>query len=99
MLHSDRILEIRLQAKPLDVSKIQFYAPTLAASKEEMEEFFNALQETFDTIPNRDIRIVMGDGNRKIGKSTITTENCGRLGLGERNEGGEALSGFCKTNN
>ena len=34
---SDRILKIRLQAKPLNVSIIQFYAATNAASEEEIE--------------------------------------------------------------
>ena len=96
---SDRILKIRLQAKPHNVSIIQFYAPTQVASEDELEDFYNALQETIDTIPNRDIRIVMGDGNGKIGKSITNTQNYGRYGLGERNEGGEALIDFCKTNN
>ena len=57
---SDRSLKIRLQAKPLNVSIIQFYAPTNAASEEEIEEFYNVLQEEIDNIPSRDMKIVMG---------------------------------------
>ena len=36
---SGRIFKVRLQAKPLNISIIQFYAPTNAASEEEIEEF------------------------------------------------------------
>ena len=57
---SERILKIRLQAKPLNISIIQFYAPTNAASEEELEEFYNVLQEEIVNIPSRDIKIVMG---------------------------------------
>ena len=95
----DRILKMRLQAKPLNISIIQFYAQTNAASEEELEEFYNVLKEEIDNLPSRDIRIVMGDANSKVGKSNITTENYGRYGLGECNERGEILIDFCKTNN
>ena len=72
---SNRTLKIRLQAKPLNISIIQFYTPRNAASEEEMEEFYNVLQEEIDNIPSRDIQIVMGVTNSKVGKSNITTEN------------------------
>ena len=71
--------------------------PTTAASEEEIEEFYNVLQEEIDSIPSCDIKIVMGDA--KIGKSNLTTENYVRFGLGECNERGEILIEFCKTNN
>ena len=96
---SDRIFIIRLQAKTLNISIIQFYAPTNAASEEEIEEFYNVLQEEIDSIPSCEINIVMGDANSKIGKSNITTENYGRFDLGECNERGEILIDFCKANN
>ena len=92
-------MKIRLQAKPQNVSIIQFYAPTNAACEEEIEEFYNVLQEEIDNIPCRDMKIVMEDANSKVGKSNITTENYGRCGLGECNERGESLIDFCKTNN
>ena len=60
---SDRILKIRLQAKPLNISIIQFYASTNTASEEEIEEFYNVLQEEIDSIPSCDIKVVMGDAN------------------------------------
>ena len=93
---SDRILKIRLQIKPLNISIIQFYAPTTAASEEEIEEFYNVLQEEIDNIQSRDINIVMGDADCKVGKFNITTENSGRYGLGECNERGEILIDFRK---
>ena len=96
---SDIILKIRLQVKPLNISIIQFYAPTQAASEEEIEEFYNVLQEEIDNIASRDNIIVMEDANSKVGRSNITIENYGRYGLGECNERGEILIEFCKTNN
>ena len=95
---SVRILKMRLQATPLIISKIQFYAPTNARSEEEIEKFYNVLQEGIDNTPSCDIKLIMRDANSKVGKSSITTENYGIYGLGECNEGGESSIDFCKTN-
>lgn len=43
---SDRILILRIQGKPHNLSLIQCYAPTSNASEEEMEEFYNKRQST-----------------------------------------------------
>ncbi len=96
---NDRILKVRLQAKPYNVSIIQCYAPTTAASDEEMKDFYNTLQETMDTIPHRDVKIVMGDFNAKVGLQNNTNPICGRYGLGQQNESGEDLIEFCGSNN
>uniref|UniRef100_H2YG38 Endonuclease/exonuclease/phosphatase domain-containing protein n=1 Tax=Ciona savignyi TaxID=51511 RepID=H2YG38_CIOSA len=61
-------------------------APTSTASEEEMEIFYNTLQETIDSIPSRDVKLLMGDFNAKVG-------------LGQLNERGENLVDFGSTNN
>ena len=96
---TDRILKVRIQAKPHNVSIIQCYAPTSTASDEKIENFYNSLQEAIDTIPNRDIKIIMGDMNAKIGKVTKPTAACGIFELGDQNERGERLHEFCIANN
>ena len=40
---------------------VQCYAPTNEASDKDLEDFYSALQDTLDKIPNLDIKIVMGD--------------------------------------
>ena len=96
---SDRIMKIRIQAKPHNVTVIQCYAPTNLASEEEMESFYNSLQETVDIIPNRDVKFVMGDFNAKVGKQDTPNATCGKFGLGQQNERGEDLIDFCSSNN
>lgn len=56
---------------------------------------------TLDKIPKKDVRIIQGDWNAKIGcdvyqnwKGTI-----GKFGVGEVNERGARLLEFCKLNN
>ena len=70
---TDRVYKFRIQAKPHNNSILQCYAPTSAASDEEIENFYTSLQETIDTIRNRDIKIIIGDMNAKIGKTTVPT--------------------------
>ena len=96
---SDRVLKVRFQGKPHNISIIQCYAPTGNASDEEMEEFYNTLQETIDSIPNRDVKIISGDFNAKVGKQIRNSECNGKFGLGEENERGTDLLDFCRSNN
>uniref|UniRef100_H2YWZ5 Reverse transcriptase domain-containing protein n=1 Tax=Ciona savignyi TaxID=51511 RepID=H2YWZ5_CIOSA len=86
-------------AKPHNVSIIQCYAPTSTGSEEEMEIFYNTLQETIDSIPSRDVKLLMGDFNAKVGSQNISNSTLGRYGLGQLNERGENLVEFCSTNN
>lgn len=64
-----------------------------------MEEFYNFLQETMNSIPTRDMKIVFGDANAKVGKLAANTVCCGKYGLGEQNERETHLLDFCETNN
>ena len=90
---------MRLQGKPENLSIIQYYAPTSAASEEHMDGFYDSLQETSESIPNRDIKIVMGDTNAIVGKSLHSCETRGMHGLGEKNIRGDAYVELCKANN
>jgi len=96
---SDRIMKVRIQAKPYNITIVQCHAPTSIASEEDMEGFYNSLQETMDSIPNRDVKIVMGDLNAKVGKQEMPSATCGRFGLGDQNSRGEDLLEFCSSNN
>ena len=65
---SDRILTIKLNTKPVPMTIVQVYAPTSASTPEDIEEFYNSLQNIVDKIPKREICMVTGDLNAKVGK-------------------------------
>ena len=95
---SHRIMTIRLRAHSLNLSIIQVYAPTLDWPEEESESFYKLLQETLDTIPARDMLLIMGEMNAKVGKRQHKSSHVGTHGLGKQNERGQILTEFCAGN-
>ena len=65
----DRIITARINAKVQKITIIQCYAPRNNAKPYVKEEFYNKLQAVVDKAPNRDILIVMGDFNAKVGRN------------------------------
>ena len=64
-----------------------------------MGYFNNSLQDTLDSIPNRDVKIIMCDFNAKVGKLRNNKPSCGKFGLCDQNEGGTDSVEFCQSNN
>ena len=64
---SDRIISIRTQTQRINFSIIQVYSPTFTAADDEFEYFYNEFQDTLNGIPNRDIIMITGDFNAKVG--------------------------------
>jgi hypothetical protein len=61
--------------------------------KEKKEEFYQQLSETIATATKRDVIIVMGDMNAKVGSNNEGLEHVmGRHGTGNMNENGELFS-------
>jgi len=48
---SDRVLVVRLEAKPRNITLIQVYGPTTAATDEEMERFYQDLSQAAKQVP------------------------------------------------
>ncbi|VEN37907.1 unnamed protein product [Callosobruchus maculatus] len=97
----DRIILIKLDTKPVKLNIIQVYAPTTSASEEFVSDFYNKLQDIMQNIPSREITIIAGDLNAKVGKykdQGDLKQVIGRFGVGERNERGEKLIDFCIQN-
>ena len=68
---------------------IQCYAPTMVAEEDERQEFYVQLSEVLRKQKKRDIIILGGDVNAKVGQKNEGFEHImGRHGLGERNENG-----------
>ena len=72
---NDRILTIRLLGQAKNITLIQVYAPTSAASEEEMDEFYDTLQNEVDNKESQDILIITGDFNAKVGRKKNKEEN------------------------
>ncbi|KAK2140552.1 hypothetical protein NP493_5722g00002 [Ridgeia piscesae] len=79
---------------------IQCYAPTNDKDEETKEDFYNKLQTLCDKLKEKDMTILMGNLNAKIGSDNSGYEEVmGRQGLGKMNENGEMLADFCAFNN
>lgn len=99
---SERIMAIKLSASPTPINIVQVYAPTSAASDGTVEDFYAQLETCIAKVPNRELLIVLGDFNAKVGstKADINLRNIvGEYGLGVRNERGERLIQFAADNN
>ena len=96
---SERVITARFASKCQNMSIIQVYAPTNDATEEEKESFYYQLQTVYDRTPRRDVIVVIGNFNAKIGNNNTGMETVmGQHGLGSMNENGEILADFCTCN-
>ena len=86
-----------MKARPVNITCVQVYSPTASAETVDIEDFYRNLQSTLNETPRKDVLILMGDWNSKIGKGE-EPGTVGRYGLGSRNEAGERLLECCKEN-
>ena len=74
-------------------------APTNDAEEDVKEEFYQLLQGEVNKVKNRDMVIVMGDFNAKVGSTNSGYETVmGRPGVGTMNENGERFANCCLAN-
>ena len=96
-LKNDRMISVRLQGKPFNITVIQVYAPTSNAEEAEVERFYEDLQDVVELTPKKDVLFIIGDWNAK-GGSQETPGITGKFGLGMWNEAGQRLIEFCQEN-
>ena len=96
-LKNDRIISVRLQGKPFNITVIQVYAPTSNAEEAEVEQFCEDLQDLLELTPKKDVLFILGDWNAKVG-SQETPGVIGKFDLGMWNEAGQRLIEFCQEN-
>ena len=65
---SSRLISIRLRAAPFNITSIQVYASTSGHDDSEVDHFYQQFQETIDQTPKKNILVVQGDWNAKVGK-------------------------------
>ena len=64
-LKNDRMISVRLQGKPFNITVIQVYAPTSNAEETEVERFYEELQDLLELTPKKDVLFIIGDWNPK----------------------------------
>ena len=91
------MISVRFQGKPFNITVIQVYAPTRNAEEAEVEWFYEDLQGLLELTPKKDVLLIIGDWNAKVGNQE-TPVVTGKFGLGIRNEAGQRLIEFCQEN-
>ena len=93
-LKNDRMISVRFQGKPFNITVIQAYAPTSNTEEAEVERFYEDLQDLLELTLNKDVLFITGDWNAEVG-SQETPGITGKFGLGVQNGAGQRLIEFC----
>ena len=64
-LKNDRMISVRFQGKPFNITVIQVYAPTSNTEEAEVERFYEDLQYLLELTPKKDVLFIMGPGMQK----------------------------------
>ena len=91
------MISVHFQGNPFNIMVIQVYAQTSNAEEDEVEQFYEDLQDLLEPTPKKDVLFIIGDWNAKVG-SQETPGAIGKFGLGVHNESGQRLTEFCQKN-
>ena len=84
------MISVHFQGKPFNIMVIQVYDPTSNAEEAEVEQFYEDLQDLLELTPKKDVLLIIGDWNAKVG-SQETPAVTGKFGRGVENEVGQRL--------
>ena len=87
-LKNDKMISVRFQGKPFNITVIQAYAPTSSTEEAEVERFYEDLQDLLELTYKKDDLFIIGEWNAKVG-SQETPGVTGKFGLGVRNGAGK----------
>ena len=87
-LKNNRIISVRFQGKPFNITVIQVYALTSNTKETEVEWFYQDLQDLLELTPKKDVLFITGDWNANVG-SQETPGVTGKFDLGVQNEAGK----------
>ena len=60
-LKNDRMISVRLQGKPFNITVIQIYAPTSNTEEDAVKWFYGYPQDLLELIPKKDVLFIIGD--------------------------------------
>ena len=66
-LKNDRMITVHFQGKPFNIIVIQVYAQTSNDKEDQVEHFYDDLQELLELTPKKDVTFIIGDWNAKVG--------------------------------
>ena len=84
---NDKMISVRFQGKPVNITVIQVYAPTSNADEAEVERLYEELQVT----PKKDVLLIIRDCNPKVGNQKIPGVT-GKSDLRVQNEAGQRVT-------
>ena len=61
------MISVHFRGKPFNIMVIQVYAMTSNAEEAEVEWFYEDLQDLLELTPQKDVLIIIGDWNAKVG--------------------------------
>ena len=70
-LKNDRMISVRFQGKPFNITVIQVYAPTSNTEEAEVERFYEDLQDLLELTPQKDVLFIIRDWNAEVGSQEI----------------------------
>ena len=70
-LKNDRMISVRFQGKPFNITEIQIYAPTFSNTEAEVEWFYEDLLGFLELTLKKRCIFVTGDWNAKVGSQEI----------------------------
>ena len=85
------MISVHFLSKTFNITVIQVYAPT--SNGEEVERFYEDLQDLLEITPKKDVFFIIGDWNAKVGSQEIPGV-AEKFGLGVQNEAGQRLIEF-----
>ena len=90
-----KMISVRFQGKPFNITVIQVYALNSNAEEAEVERFYEDLKDLLELTRKKDILFIIQDWNAKVGSQEIPGV-ANKFGLGVQNEAGKRLIEFSK---
>ena len=75
------MISVHFQGKPFSITVIEVYAPNRNDKENEVEHFYDDLQELLELTPKKDVIFIIGDWNAKVESQEIPGVT-GKFGIG-----------------
>ena len=97
---NERLMTMSLPLVNSSLFIISAYAPTLASSDEEKEQFYSKLSDIIKDVPLSHKLLLLGDFNARVGMDHDSWEDViGKHGIGRENSNGTLLLSLCSQHN